>query len=142
VPTRKKESRGTVRSTWDWTSGFTTPRDGWVVPRRGTADADLPGGVRVRIEIEVEEGKARARTVTVSTENAHGVGWKALSQIPTRDIVATALLDGLMKAGPGDEGAVQLLPPGRSDTEEVREVIQAAVGYNPRTEGFLREVAS
>jgi hypothetical protein len=133
---KKEEARGTVRSRWDWLSGFTTPRDGWAIPREGRADAELPGGLLVHIEIEVEEGHARARSVTVSTENPHGVGWRALSQIPARDIVATAILDGLMKAGPGDEGAVQLLPPGRADADQLREVVQAAVGYRPRVEGF------
>jgi hypothetical protein len=144
MATNKEEgsSRGTVTSRWDWLSGFTTPRDGWVVPRRGTADAKLRGGLRVRIKIEVEEGRARARSLTVSTRTGHGIGWRALSRIPTRDIVATAILDGLMKAAPGADGTVELQPPERADANAVREVVRSAVGYNPQTEGFLREVAS
>jgi hypothetical protein len=132
---KKKESRGTVRMSSNWLEGFTTPRDGWVLPRKLKADAELPGGVQVSIEVEVEEGRARARSVTVSTTNPHGVGWKALSEIPARDIVATAVLDSLQKVVPVSEEEVKYVIPERADAEQVREVVQAAVGYRPKYEG-------
>jgi hypothetical protein len=140
MATSGKEDRGTIRSKWDWLSGFTSPQDGWVVPREGTADGELPGGTRVHVEIEVAEGRARARRVTVESDQPHGVGWRALAKAPVRDMVATAVLGGLYRTMPGDEGAVQLVPLEPKDAEEALEVVRAAVGYKPDTEGFIREV--
>jgi hypothetical protein len=140
MATERKKDRGTVRLTWDWLSGFTSPRDGWVVPQKGTADAELPGRVRVHVEIEIEEGRARMRRVSFETDDPHGVPWTALAKAPVRDIVATAVMGGLYRAVPGDEGAVQLVPLERDDATEALEVVRAAVGYKPDTEGFIREV--
>jgi hypothetical protein len=134
----KKEPRGTVSWRSDWLGGFTTPRDGWAVPRKIQADANLPGGVRVNIEIEVEEGHARARRVSFETDNPRGVGWTALAKAPVRDIVATAVLGNLKKATLRPNGSMRIELPTAQDSEAVREIVQAAVGYRPNTEGFER----
>lgn len=128
----KKKEEWTVRWRSDWNEGFTSPRDGWILPRKLEADAER-AGVRVSVEIDVEEGKARARRVSVETDNPHGVGWTELAKIQVRNIVGTAVLGSLMKTAAGDEGAVQLLPPERKDSDTVRQIVQGAVGYRPRT---------
>ena len=133
-----RQDRGTVRTTWDPLGDLSSPRDGWTLPRELELDAELPGDVQVHIDVEVRQGKARARSVNVSTTRPHGVGWTALSQVPVRDLVATAVLDALLKSVPTSESSRELVPPEPKDAETVREVVQAAVGYRPDVEGFER----
>jgi hypothetical protein len=140
---KKARQRGKVHAS---SSGddFTSPRDGYGLPRRITARAtenpDLPG-IIVTVEIEAEEGRARARSVLVETEGTAGVGWTVLANVPTRDIVATAVLASLWRMLPGDdEGTTRHLPLSLSvadvDIDEVREIVQSAVGYRPNMDRF------
>jgi hypothetical protein len=137
----KKKSRGKVATRWNLTGPTTSPRDGWLLPRELELDAELPGGVLVHIVVGVVEGKARARSVTVRTDKPHGVGWTALSNVPVRDLVATAVLGALHKLVPeGKVGRLVLATPSKADADVVRRIVQSSVGYRPKTEGF--EVAS
>jgi hypothetical protein len=133
-----KEIRGTVRTRWDPFGDLSSPRDGWTLPRELELDAELPGDIQVHMDVDVRQGKARARSVTISTTKPHGVGWTALTQVPVRDLVATAVRDALLKSVPTSESSRELVPPGAKDAEEVREVVQVAVGYRPDVEGFER----
>jgi hypothetical protein len=131
------ESRGKVRTQANLEDYGVFPRDGFVLPHKMTANAELTDGPTVTVEIEVTEGRARARTVMVTTSGPGGIGWTMLANLPIRDIVATAVLDRLMRARPF-EGGLHLEPIRKSDADEAREIVQGAVGYNPRTEGFRR----
>jgi hypothetical protein len=53
--------------------------------------------------------------------------------------VAVGVLDALRKVTTYDDGTVLgILLPREKDMDEVNEIIQATVGYRPRTEGFER----
>jgi hypothetical protein len=146
MATEKEESRGTVQARWDLWDELSYPRDGWAIPRHLKVDWQL-GEIQAHVQVEVTEGRARARSVTVSTEAPRGVGWRALGKVPIRDIVATGVLEALRKVEPWADGALELpmmtdqgprLPvrPGPEDMDTVQEIVQAAVGYNPKTKGF------
>jgi hypothetical protein len=131
--------------TWDFPVGFktfTSPRDGYGLPSQFTAVAkDDPEllGVVVTVEVEVEGGHARARSVCVETDGPGGIGWTTLANVRTRDIVATAVLTALWRMGPGDEeGTIRYLPLSETDfdPDEVREIVQSSVGYNPNMDRF------
>jgi hypothetical protein len=141
---KKANDRGTVHTSWDLSmpADFTTPRDGYALPRkltaRATEDPRLPDVV-VEVEIEIEEGRARATRVSV--ERSEGVGWTALANVPVRDIVGTAVLTALHRVEPGDQPGsfrtVMLRMLGqRLDPDEAREIVQASVGYAPNLDRF------
>jgi len=149
MTSKVRRPRGKVRATWDFPIGFkdfTSPRDGYGLPRQITAHAtdnpELPG-VDVTVEIEIEEGRARARRVTVETDDPAGVGWTTVAAVPIRDITATAVLASLWRMGPGDEeGTIRYLPLSEAahvDTGEVREIVQSVVRYAPDLDRFEGE---
>jgi hypothetical protein len=130
------ETKGRVhtdRSLIDYT---VFPADGYALPRKMTARAELSRGLTVVVDIVMIEGRARAQKVTVSASDPRGIEWTPFAKLPLRDIVATAVLDSLMKVEPGDEGAFQFMPARNSET--VREIVQAAVGYRPDLDRFRR----
>jgi len=146
VKKKARGQRGKVRTTWDFPIGFkdfTSPRDGYGLPSRLTAvateDPELPGVV-ITVEVAIEEGRARARSVEVETDDPAGVGWTILANAPVRDIVATAVLASLWLMGPGEEeGTIRYLPLSEAtnvDVDEVREIVQSAVGYRPNIDRF------
>lgn len=112
------------------------PRDGFVLPRTIKAHAELAEGTVVDIDIAIAAGRARAVKVTVTAER--GVGWTMLANVPTRDIVGTAVLDKLMRAEMQPGGALQLAPLRKSDANVVRQIVQGMVGYNPKTKTLKR----
>jgi hypothetical protein len=135
----KAEIRGKVSARYNFSGGTSSPRDGWVLPGELQVHAELPDGIHVHVDVVVVEGRAKARSVTVSALLEHGVGWQALSKTPVRDIVAVGVLDALRKVTTYDDGTVLgILLPREKDMDEVNEIIQATVGYRPRTEGFER----
>jgi hypothetical protein len=146
---KARKERGKVRMEWDegfplGFKSFTSPRDGYGLPGRLTAvatdDPDLPGVV-VTVKVEVENGRARARSVLVDTDNPAGVGWTTLASVRTRDIVATAVLSALWRMEAGDEeGTIRYVPLSETDVDmdEVREIVQNAVGYSPNMDRFER----
>jgi hypothetical protein len=122
---------------------FTTPRDGYALPRklkaRATGNPRLPAAV-VDVEIEIDGGKARATRVSV--ERLEGVGWTALANVPVRDIVGTAVLTALHRVLPGDQPGSFLTVPlsmigKKADPDEVREIVQESVGYAPNLDRFV-----
>jgi Family of unknown function (DUF5719) len=135
-------SEGTVRIRWESLSDTTSPRDGWHLPREMGLDADLEDGVQVHIDVEVVEGRARARSVTVRTDKPHGVGWTALSNVPVRDLVASGVRGALHRLVPEGEGRMVLKAPSEADADVVLQIVRDSVGYNPKIERFLVEVAS
>lgn len=133
------EIRGKVSADYDFAGEVSSPRDGWVLPRELQVHAELPDGIHVHVDVAVVEGHAKARSVTVSGLLEHGVGWQALSKTPVRDITAVGVLDALRRVITYDDGTtLGLLRPGEGDMAEADKIVQAAVGYRPRTEGFER----
>jgi hypothetical protein len=142
VATKKKEEaeiRGEVSARYNFAGDLSSPRDGWMLPGALQVHAELPDGIHVEVDVVVVEGNAKARSVTVSALLDQGVGWQALSKTPVRDIVAVGVLDALRKVTTYDDGtALGLVLPREEDMDEVAKIVQAAVGYRPRTEGFER----
>jgi hypothetical protein len=126
----KKKEWQVVHTSWEIFDAAAVA-DGWLLPGRLTARSE-GDGKSVRIEIEVSGGKARAKEVTVSSDRPHGVGWSVLATLPVRNIVATACLDALRRAEPGDEGTLHLSAPRKQDADEVRRIVQGLVGYRPK----------
>lgn len=136
---KKKEIRGRVRTDYNFYGTVSSPRDGWMLPGELHVHAELPDGIHVEVDVVIVEGRAKARSVTVSGLLEHGVGWQTLSKAPVRDITAVGVLDALRKVSTYDDGSVMgILLPKERDKAEVGEIVQATVGYRPRTEGFER----
>lgn len=114
------------------------PRDGYVLPSKLQAHVELEDGAQVDVDVEIVEGKARARRVCVAAEGRSGIGWTTLATVPTRDIVATAVVQSLMTAIPGDDGGIRMTPvdPEIVDLDEVQQVVDAVVRYRPDLERF------
>jgi hypothetical protein len=130
------ETKGRVHTERNLTDYTVFPADGYVLPKKMTATAEPGSGLTVVVEIEMIEGRARAQKVTVSASDPRGIEWTPFAKLPLRDIVGTAVLDSLVKVDPGNEGTFQFMP--ARDTEAVREIVQAAVGYNPNLNRFRR----
>jgi hypothetical protein len=130
------EAKGRVHTKRELTDYTVFPADGYVLPKKMTATAEI-SGLTVVVEIEMIEGRARAQRVTVSTSDPRGIEWTPFAKLPLRDIVATAVLDSLTQVMPGEEGAWQWVPPD-PDSQAVREIVQEAVGYKPDLDRFVR----
>lgn len=112
---------------------------GYALPSEITAHTELADGTLVEIEVAVTGERAWARSVCASTENPRGVGWTTLSRVPIRNIAATAVLTALHKLTPTDDGRVSFMQVGADDAEnadDIRQIVQAAVGYAPDTSKF------
>jgi hypothetical protein len=135
---KPQSGRGKVstrRDLWNYT---VFPRDGYVLPSELAAHAELSDGTVVDVDVEITGGRARAHRVSLTAKEGTGIGWTELSRLPLRDIVGTAVLDALMKAAPGDDGTIHLAPLVKADSDEVRQIVQGAVGYSPNYKGFER----
>jgi hypothetical protein len=113
----------------------------YALPDRLTATAAFDDGVTAEVDIEVSVERAIARRVTVYSPKVHGVGWKALGELPVRDIVATAALDALHRMEPAGRGRQFTWRKVNKDDDgarwqEIRDLIQHLVGYNPNPEAF------
>jgi hypothetical protein len=140
APEEEEGSRGTVRVAPNLVAGVTYPADDWIFPREMEATWTAPDGhVTAIVAIEGDNGRARARSITVTTDAARGLGWRALGQVPIRDVVAAAVRWELRKVGLDDGKPFYVLEPGPEDAEAVEEIVRVAVGYRPRTEGLRRE---
>jgi hypothetical protein len=142
APKRKPPERGTlhVEVTADLWSEPVFLTDGHVVPSSIPAWADMADGTTVTLDIEVSDGRARA--VKVSVESARGIGWTTLANVPTRDLVATAILTVIQRATVKPNGQFALAPPAKGQEQAAWEVVRALVGYEPNTAGLDRELAS
>jgi hypothetical protein len=148
VATKKKDSgetevRGTYRAEYDFLGEVSSPRDGWALPGRIQVHAELPDGIQVDVDVVIAEGRTKARSATVTALLEQGIGWQALSRAPVRDIMAVGVRDALRKVntygGGMDSPVLGLGLPREEDKDEVDQIVRAAVGYRPRTEGFVRE---
>jgi hypothetical protein len=137
------KAKGRVHTQWD-PFDFEHVAPGYMLPRELHADADLSDGVRAEVEIAVVDGRAIARKVAV--EVAGGVNAAALRRVPVRDILATAALTALMHVEPQPDGSFRAIEVGRAveagqaQVDEVRQIVQRLVGYEPNLERLQGKV--
>jgi hypothetical protein len=136
----KRKPRGTVHVevTDDLWSDPVFLTDGHVVPSSIPAWADMADGTTVTLDIEVSDGRARA--VKVSVESARGIGWTTLANVPTRDLVATAVLTVIQRATRKPNGDIALAPPAKGQEQAAWAVMRSLVGYEPNTSDLDRRL--
>jgi hypothetical protein len=134
-----KRREGTVYTERDFPLGYRVFLEGgYVLPTELTATATLKDSITAEVTVAIAEGRAKARKIVVASEKPNGIGWTTLASIEVRNIVATAVLDSLMRATTGTGGSITLLPLGKPElsSDEVREIVQGAVGYRPDLDRF------